>query len=940
MTSNVCFGTLRNLVFTTVLLAALANPAQAQPDRGTQPEVKEIAIAAGAFSKRSELPDWVVPLAEIPPTQRSDAVVLQLAETQLLVSDRPATLIHRAVLVNEKGSLGSIGQFPINFNPDYQKLSLHALQIIRNGQAIDKTDTVNIRFLQRETGLEASVYSGTATAMLLLDDVRVGDVLRFAYSLEGINPVLGDKFSDMISWDYSVPVEQRRIVVSHDPTRKIRWEMIGDNGRPHPTPVSYSKGGRSVLQFEDRGANPVASEPNLPSEFISHRVIQFTEYEDWNSVADWARGLFPPKPELPAELMANLQAWRALPGNPERASAALKWVQEEIRYFSVSMGQSSHRPHSPVTVTQRRYGDCKDKAYLLVTLLREMGLDADPVLVSLQSPRLANRILPTPYAFDHVIVRLRIDGKTYYLDGTRLGQQGRLESMGWALPGASGLEVPVAGAGSGLLALNPDVLPSTYLNELHEEFSLDQFGAPGRLKSRRTFHGITAEFIRTAFPRLNPEQRRAEAVTGYERRYPGIRQEGETRLIDDVVNNVLILEAEYIVPDLIKEFRDDWVMRFFPGNMANVVGLPEKLTRNFPVQVFSMPQQIRYTMAARLPEQVAMISDPAIQRVRSDFFSAEVEKSFRGNVSNFRFSYSPRVEAVAATQLSKVLEDIRKMDRAIGGAVVVSKSAVKSAGFLGIGKATLQSNMRARLDKVIEATGKTLAERTLTGDDLAEVLCERAEALTDRGEVTAALKDAEQAVTVAPSLGRAHECRANSHFVLGNFQLAITGYTKALSLGADPFQSLYRRGHARFYAGLYEAAAVDFQKAAELKNESAAAGSMYARLWQVWALKRAGKPLPDDLVTLARKEAGGDWPRPALAMMVDALTPEQVLATLESQPADQRELNLVEGWFYIGQYHLSKGEPMRAREAFSNSRARQITMYIEHVAAGFEISKL
>ena len=117
-----------------------------------------------------------------------------------------------------------------------------------------------------------------------------------------------------------------------------------------------------------------------------------------------------------------------------RVLGALQWVQGEIRYFSVSLGESTHRPHDPAWVVQRRYGDCKDKTYLLVSLLRELGIDAQPMLVSLQSRRMPAKLLPSPEVFDHAIVRVRLQGKSYYLDGTRPAQSaGRLDTIGLAL---------------------------------------------------------------------------------------------------------------------------------------------------------------------------------------------------------------------------------------------------------------------------------------------------------------------------------------------------------------------------------------------------------------------------------------------------------------------------------------------------------------------------
>lgn len=158
--------------------------------------------------------------------------------------------------------------------------------------------------------------------------------------------------------------------------------------------------------------------------------LQFSEYRNWNEVARWAQTLFSAEVRIDDELASVIARIKALPGTDERASAALQFVQNEIRYFSVSLGESSHRPSAPQVVMKQRFGDCKDKSWLLIAMLRELGIAAQPVLVPLDGGAPAGDVLPTPGLFDHVIVGIDIDGKSYFVDPTRIGQAGALAQMG------------------------------------------------------------------------------------------------------------------------------------------------------------------------------------------------------------------------------------------------------------------------------------------------------------------------------------------------------------------------------------------------------------------------------------------------------------------------------------------------------------------------------
>ena len=83
--------------------------------------------------------------------------------------------------------------------------------------------------------------------------------------------------------------------------------------------------------------------------------------------------------------------------------------------MSISIGPGGYRPASPDTVLSRRFGDCKDKALLLTTILRELGIEAQPALVNSRRGRVLTSALPTPYMFDHAIVRARTGGEVAIL---------------------------------------------------------------------------------------------------------------------------------------------------------------------------------------------------------------------------------------------------------------------------------------------------------------------------------------------------------------------------------------------------------------------------------------------------------------------------------------------------------------------------------------------
>ncbi len=654
-------------------------------------------------------------------------------------------------------------------------------------------------------------------------------------------------------------------------------------------------------------------------------------------MARWADGLFPADAPLPDELVPLVQRLLRLPSRDEQASQALQWVQAEIRYYSVALGESSHRPHTPAEVLRNRYGDCKDKSFLLMRILQSLGIPARAVLASLSAPPAPGKLLASPLAFDHVVVQARIDGRDFVLDPTRQGQRGPLARMGQGLEDASVLVVD-RDATRALGVVRSPSRREIFHNELSESFRLDAFEGDAELDVRQQWVGLAAEVLRLTAARLEPARLERNLVAGLERRYPGITIVGAAELSDELEQNRITLRAHFRIPKLAVANGGNWVMRFVPANMHGTLAIPPSATRKFALALPAFPVDIAYDVQVQWPASVSAVADPATQRIANPYFNAEVTRSFRGNIARTSLRFEPLAASVPAKDVAALLDDVKKMERSIGGVVGVAREQIKDGGFLGIGRQTLPDTLRARAQATVERTGSAIAGGQLGGDDLAQALCLRAEAQLQLGKLAEAQQDAQQAVQQAPSLAAAWFCHGNAEWARGEFSTAAADFGKALVLGQNPADAYVRRGQARFYEGRLEHAADDFAKAAADRAEGR--DKVYALLWQGWTLQRLGRPLPPELLALAAADPGGAWPRPALALLAGQMTPDAVLAQIGRKDGDERELALAEGWFYIGQQHLAQAQPEQARAAFEQARAKGITIYIEHTAAGFELQRL
>jgi len=135
---------------------------------------------------------------------------------------------------------------------------------------------------------------------------------------------------------------------------------------------------------------------------------------DWSGIAAWWAGLLRsvPRgtPEVRAEAERVVRNLSATATKQEKLAALIRYAQRDVRYVAIEVGVGGYRPHAPAEAIGKKYGDCKDKAVLLVDLLAAVGIEAYPVLIRLDRYGRIDRDFPSPFDFNHAIVALPVAG--------------------------------------------------------------------------------------------------------------------------------------------------------------------------------------------------------------------------------------------------------------------------------------------------------------------------------------------------------------------------------------------------------------------------------------------------------------------------------------------------------------------------------------------------
>lgn len=399
------------------------------------------AAWAGDEVLRGPEPAWVVKTTESAPdaaTAADEGLRILLFDSQVRADgDSEAVYIRFRSMALSPQALPLLGNVGVAWSPSSQQVTVHHVNIVRDGQTIDVLANQTFETLRREQNLEQAMLDGRITAVLHPSGLRVGDILDVAYTLVSRDPVTGGHFEQSLDLNLPAVVDQVRYRASWPSTLPVRLRAANDW-----TPLTVRRAGdQSFVELRLSELQPVVVPDDIPIRLRAVRQIELSDYRDWSDIAvvlkplyDRARGLEPDSP-----LHAEIERIRALSDDPAvRAAAALRLVQDQVRYVALMMGEGALTPASADETWNRRFGDCKGKTALLLALLDGLGIEAQPAAVSIVNGDGMPDRLPMVSAFDHVLVRAVVGGAVYWLDGTRTGDR-RLEEVTvppfrWALP--------------------------------------------------------------------------------------------------------------------------------------------------------------------------------------------------------------------------------------------------------------------------------------------------------------------------------------------------------------------------------------------------------------------------------------------------------------------------------------------------------------------------
>lgn len=500
---------------------------------------------------KSDVPKWLKPISVKPQQINLDDISLgyyyELLEEQVHLGEQ--THYHNTTtVVSDEAGAENAGHLEVEFDPSYQKVFIHRVEIEREGKIQNRLDLSKFKVIATENDLKRFIYNGSYSAFTILDDIRKGDKIRFSYSLVGFNPVFEGKYFESCYLEGGEPSGLVHIVYVVPEGRILNIRK--QNGAISEKKIN--KNGLNYYYWERPSQLTDGYVDYVPYWFNQNPRVEVSEFSTWRQVAEWAKRVNPIHKLKPGtELHSFVQKLWAESNEDQELffEKSLDFVQNSVRYMGVEMGENSHRAHNPEIVFKQRYGDCKDKSLLLASMLADKGIESSLVLANTYQDKELDKVQPSPAAFNHMVLSVFINSQMKAVDPTISNQGGPVMERYFPPYGQ-------------VLSINS----GTHLDEL-EKSTKDGFlvrfedvfqllgGDKANLKVFTTYRYNEADKMRSYLK----ENARNQIQNDFEDYYKGIYEKAKRLkpivVEDNLEKNVLTIAEEYLLESYL--FKED-----------------------------------------------------------------------------------------------------------------------------------------------------------------------------------------------------------------------------------------------------------------------------------------------------------------------------------------------------------------------------------------------
>ncbi|MDX2021560.1 MAG: DUF3857 domain-containing protein [Deltaproteobacteria bacterium] len=307
--------------------------------------------------------------------------------------------------------------FFIRYTPGSQEVEVRQARVFRkNASGVVETSSATGRDDRDLSEPWYALYYDNRAEVVTFEGLRPGDVVEIQYTVADVSArnELAGYFGDFQFVAETIPTDVWQYTLVGPKNKKFYFHEPSLTGFSRK---QASRGADTEYQFEARDVPKMRPEPSMPGWAEVAPYFHVSTYETWDQVGRWYWNLVADQLVPDAEVKRRaIDAVKGLTSLQDKVQAIHKLVIQGTRYVALEFGIHGYKPYRVSQVLSRRFGDCKDKASLMVAMLKSVGVDAQIVLLR---TRRGGQLDPSPASlavFDHAIAY--VPALNMYLDGT------------------------------------------------------------------------------------------------------------------------------------------------------------------------------------------------------------------------------------------------------------------------------------------------------------------------------------------------------------------------------------------------------------------------------------------------------------------------------------------------------------------------------------------
>jgi transglutaminase-like putative cysteine protease len=381
-------------------------------DAETRELLEEVRPAARADE------EYAVPSKELLNRRKGDGgypyrVLQDLTVKTVFENGLGSTFRQLAVEIHDQEGARRFRTHSFQYDPDAQHVDLRLARVYRK----DGRELESVRTYEQQLGEPwYRIYYDTRAVEVVFPDLEPGDVVEVRYRIDDVahRNLFADYFGDVELWQDAVPIADKRYVLITPLSREIFENKPNAKGIAHTQRVESK---RRIDSYEWQDVPALLTEEGMPGITEESPYLHVSTYRGWEDVGRWYWGLI--RDQLYADQALKRTVAELIDGKKttrDKVVSIHDWVVNHTRYVGLEFGIHGFLPYRVPLIVQRGFGDCKDKASVMYTMLREAGIDARIVLLRTRHNGAMDSVPASLAVFDHAITY--VPELDLYLDGT------------------------------------------------------------------------------------------------------------------------------------------------------------------------------------------------------------------------------------------------------------------------------------------------------------------------------------------------------------------------------------------------------------------------------------------------------------------------------------------------------------------------------------------